>query len=175
MNSSILKRRDGESAQGKCWLQQVNLHMLSAIMPRGNAAYKEAARNRWARRYPGGTMQRFYEKVDKEGPIVSPTIGPCWLWTGSNTGPGDDSYGTFWNGERYVLAHRFILEQIIGRELRAGFNACHHCDIGLCVRPEHLYEGTQGQNLQDAYVRRRRDGDLQNVNLLAARKAKLGW
>jgi hypothetical protein len=31
----------------------------------------------------------------------------------------------------------------------------HHCDNGLCVRPDHLYLGTQAQNMRDAAERGR--------------------
>lgn len=27
--------------------------------------------------------QRFWAKVDKNGPVVRPELGPCWIWTGN--------------------------------------------------------------------------------------------
>jgi hypothetical protein len=33
--------------------------------------------------------------------------------------------------------------------------ACHHCDVPLCVNPDHLYWGTHSTNMADAYDRGR--------------------
>lgn len=40
--------------------------------------------------------------------------------------------------------------QLAGRPIADGMYACHTCDVPLCVNPDHLFEGTQTQNLQDA-------------------------
>jgi hypothetical protein len=37
---------------------------------------------------------------------------------------------------------------------------CHHCDVRLCVNPEHLYWGNAATNIQDSYDRRRRVSPL---------------
>lgn len=128
---------------------------------------------RWAKKYPGGASDRFFSKVDKDGPVVREGLGQCWLWTGTTTGP--DGHGTFWDGGKIILAHRFSLETHKGQPITEGLNALHHCDVGLCVRPDHLYEGTQSDNLRDAYSRNRRDGASQSRLLLAARMEKLGY
>jgi len=40
-------------------------------------------------------------------------------------------------------------------------NARHTCDIPLCGRPEHIVEGTQGDNVQDCVERNRaRNGNI---------------
>lgn len=121
--------------------------------------------SRWLKRYPGGVAQRFLEKVDKKD---------CWLWNGTTTG-GDRPYGTFWDGDKTILAHRYSLQQFLGRKLKRGMNALHKCDVTMCVRPEHLYEGTQSDNNRDAYKRKRRDGKTQSKMLLIARFKKLGY
>lgn len=70
----------------------------------------------------------------------------CWLWTGAKISTG---YGTIgWHG-RTLLAHRvaFILGRL-GNPF--GLFVCHHCDVKLCVRPDHLFLGTNSDNLQDS-------------------------
>ena len=79
-------------------------------------------------------QDRFNQHVDKSG--------DCWNWTSVTALPM--GHGRFWNGERYVGAHRFALgldrEKIVVR---------HMCNNPRCVRPEHLALGTQKDNMAD--------------------------
>ncbi len=96
----------------------------------------------------GTAKERFWRKVD--------TTGDCWLWQGARTNEG---YGRFWDGERILTAQRFAYELAIGA-VHAGFNVLHHCDNPPCVRPIHLFLGTQADNLQDCAEK----GRLNNSN-----------
>lgn len=98
------------------------------------------------------TDERFFEKVDFNGPIPAhcPELGACWIWTGVRS----NSYGKFWNSGRTVLAHRFAWERVNG-PIPVGSNVMHECDTPLCVR--HLKMGTQSDNIRDAVAKGRRD------------------
>jgi len=89
-------------------------------------------------------MRRFWDKVDKrhEG---------CWEWQAGQS----NGYGHFKLDGKQQLAHRVAYTFVYG-EICKGMNINHHCDNTLCVRPTHLYQGTQKQNCEDA-VRRGRN------------------
>lgn len=90
----------------------------------------------------GSRTRRFWAKVDKRG--------PCWVWLGNRNSGG---YGHF--GRRRIMAHRWSLEQSLGRTIAAGLYVLHHCDNPPCVNPAHLYEGTQYDNMRDCAERKR--------------------
>lgn len=93
----------------------------------------------------------FWERVQK-------TDG-CWLWTGAQRKPqgkgGWGAYGHFCpkRGVRY-FAHRFSWELHFG-PIPSGRMVCHECDNPTCVRPDHLFIGTQKDNMEDAKRKKR--------------------
>ena len=75
----------------------------------------------------------------------------CWIWMG---GRGSHGYGGFYAHGEQLLAHRYSYELFIGDP--TGLVICHHCDNKLCVRPDHLFAGTQSDNLNDMTRKGRR-------------------
>lgn len=82
--------------------------------------------------------KRFWSKVDKSS--------DCWLWTGGKDSWG---YGTFWIEGKTKGAHRVAYELERG-PIMNGLLVCHTCDVSNCVNPEHLFLGTQKDNMVDA-------------------------
>lgn len=73
--------------------------------------------------------------------------GPkCWLWTG---GLSSNGYGKLSDDNgRTVGAHRLSYEIARG-PIPEGLFVLHKCDVRNCVRPSHLFLGTQKQNMED--------------------------
>ena len=89
--------------------------------------------------------------VDKTRPPVRDDLTPCWWWTGHCTGKG---YGEFkWKGKNWGT-HRASWTLHNG-EIPEGMHVLHHCDNRKCVNPEHLYLGTNQQNVDDREIRGR--------------------
>ncbi len=102
-------------------------------------------------------QDRFWSKVNKHNG------SGCWLWTAS-TVKGYGQIASVVNGKRRpVYAHRVSWEMAYG-PITDGLSVLHKCDVPLCVNPDHLFLGTQPDNLADA----RSKGRL--VDGLSARK-----
>lgn len=89
-------------------------------------------------------VERLWERVTK-------TTG-CWVWRGTTNNKG---YGMLGIGrERQVLAHRVAWESANGH-VPDGMFVCHKCDNPRCVRPDHLFLGTNSDNIQDSIAKGR--------------------
>jgi hypothetical protein len=71
----------------------------------------------------------------------------CWIWLGAIDGAG---YGHKGDGRRgrTIGAHRWAWK-IVNGPIPRGMSVCHRCDVPLCVNPDHLFLGSQKDNLQD--------------------------
>ena len=79
----------------------------------------------------------------------------CWGWNGAKDGSG---YGIISSrkggGFAPEKAHRVSFEKCYG-EIPQGMNVCHHCDNPQCTNPEHLFIGTQKDNMIDCSLKGR--------------------
>jgi len=90
--------------------------------------------------------ERYWPKVDKNGPIIRPELGQCWLFTGYRNKYG---YGVIWDGRRTRLAHHIALEFVGFVIPFEGLQVLHLCDNPPCVRPDHLLIGTAQDDADD--------------------------
>lgn len=88
--------------------------------------------------------ERFWEKVEK-------TVDGCWLWRGPIRSNGYGYTTDYWTK---ILAHRFAWELTVG-PISEGKKVLHRCDVRNCVNPDHLWIGTQKENMDDARAKGR--------------------
>jgi len=94
--------------------------------------------------------------------IPEPNSG-CWLWMGTTNG----RYPQLKVGQKNIYAHRISCEFIHGPI--GSLNALHKCDNTFCVNPEHLYPGTQKQNVEDCRSRGRLSGGAKKPQMGSSR------
>lgn len=96
-------------------------------------------------------VDRFWSYVDKNGPIIRPELGPCWVWTAFRHKRG---YGKIMIDGKPVSAHRLAWKLETGNE-PGDIDILHRCDNPPCVRFAHLFDGTAADNLADMVAKRR--------------------
>jgi hypothetical protein len=83
---------------------------------------------------------------------VKPNSNGCWLWAAGRSGGGYGHYKM--KGGVQSDTHRLTAPDAKGA-IPEGLYVLHTCDVKLCVNPDHLYYGTQKQNIADMYARGR--------------------
>lgn len=105
-------------------------------------------------RPPQIESERYWKRVDRRAPEE------CWPWIGTRYPNG---YGLFHRGGRdghNVAAHRLSYELTYG-PIKEKMKICHRCDNPSCCNPNHLFKGSQGDNISDAISKGRKLGTSQ--------------
>jgi hypothetical protein len=90
-----------------------------------------------------------YERVDSEDLFwskVKKTPG-CWVW---QAGVDEHGYGEVRVKGRKWKAHRYAYTILVG-PIPRGRHVLHTCDNRLCIKPDHLWLGTNASNNQDRH------------------------
>ena len=88
---------------------------------------------------------KFEDKINKNS-----NTG-CWIFTGSCSANG---YGKICVRYKTISTHRYSYIKYVG-PIPEGLLVLHKCDTPSCVNPEHLFLGTQSDNMKDMYSKKR--------------------
>ncbi len=144
----------------KTWTEEEN-EILKRLYP---VADRHELLTTLRRKWPGIATQAYKLRIKRmgrysRGPlkvrfensyIPDPNTG-CWLWVGTWNQRG---YGTVRRGHHGILAHRLSWELHNG-PIPKGLCVCHKCDTPACVNHKHLFLGTQKDNFDDCYNKKR--------------------
>lgn len=122
----------------------------------GTRYIKRRTPSRW-----GNYLERFWSNV--------PVLGPyeCWPWAGATNACG---YGVASPVGGTGLVHRQAWMFSIG-PIPPGHQVLHSCDNPPCVNPQHLFLGTQIDNIKDMVSKGRAKGPDSE----RAKFSKLSW
>ncbi len=92
----------------------------------------------------------------------------CWEYQGMLN---DRGYGCFTMKGRKVQAHRVAWELANGPIPKDGVElcVCHRCDNPKCVRPDHLFLGTDADNIADCVAKGRNSRGPKHAAAMAGR------
>ena len=84
------------------------------------------------------------------------SAGPpgCWEWQGGRTANG--GYGVSRYGGKFCRAHRKAW-MLLNGPIPEGMLVLHRCGNAACVRPDHLYVGSNRDNMIDRANKDRQD------------------
>lgn len=91
----------------------------------------------------------------------------CWVWRLAKKEKG---YGVFTENrnQKLVYVHRFSYELFKG-PIPHGMFVCHKCDNPPCCNPDHLFTGTNSDNMRDCVQKGRHIVPLRDLGI------KLTW
>lgn len=95
----------------------------------------------------------------------------CWEWQAEKTSNGYGAYRKSGQGRKIYLAHRYAYELAYGAFDKKLF-VCHKCDNPQCIRPDHLFLGTNEDNMKDAVRKQRQKRTLSNEKVREIVKLK---
>jgi hypothetical protein len=110
----------------------------------------------------GSDRDRFFAKTKRADQPRTGMATPCLEW---QAGCDKNGYGKFSLGGKAVRAHRAAWEIAHG-PIPEGKLACHKCDNPSCVDDDHLFLGTDADNMADRDAKERQAcGDRSGARL----------
>jgi hypothetical protein len=87
----------------------------------------------------------------------------CWIWQGSVLAGRCLKYGSMFVDGKNQRAHR-VSWVLHNGPIPDGLFVCHKCDVPLCVNPDHLFLGTNQDNVNDKVAKGRSPSGKNEAN-----------
>lgn len=91
-------------------------------------------------------IDKFYSRIEFRD------NSDCWWWTGPKTPSG---YGCFAPKHKVMYSTHRLAWEINKGPIPTGMHICHICDNPPCVNPDHLFIGTNQDNVNDRVAKGR--------------------
>lgn len=89
----------------------------------------------------------------------------CWIFMGALNEAGYGIVGLGGRGAGTDRAHRVTYRHFKG-PIPDGMFVCHRCDVPSCCNPEHLFLGTNQDNVDDCVAKGRQSPPPRNTHLI---------
>jgi hypothetical protein len=99
--------------------------------------------------------------------VVRIPFSGCWIFYGATNEAGYGIVGTGGRGAPNDRAHRITYRHFRG-EIPAGMFVCHSCDVPECCNPDHLFLGTNQDNVNDMIAKGRNSPPPRNPHVVGS-------
>lgn len=96
--------------------------------------------------YPPRTLEQVIDMLLNERRKIDPITG-CWIDRG--TMASRNGYTKLFYNRKWIYTTRFMWEIHTGNPPPKDMFVCHKCDNPPCFNPDHLFLGTNYDNMQD--------------------------
>jgi len=99
--------------------------------------------------------------------VVRIPFAGCWIFTGAVNESGYGIVGTGGRGQPNDRAHRITYRHYCG-PIPEGMFVCHWCDTPSCCNPDHLFLGTNHDNVKDMVRKGRNSPPPRNPHVVGS-------
>ena len=99
--------------------------------------------------------------------VVRIPFSGCWIFTGATNEAGYGIVGTGGRGSPNDRAHRITYRHFRG-QIPSGMFVCHACDVPACCNPDHLFLGTNQDNVNDMVAKGRNSMPPRNPHVVGS-------
>jgi len=113
--------------------------------------------------------------MSKETPVIERVLNKvipipfsgCWIFMGAVNQFGYGIVGTGKRGMPNDRAHRITYKHYKG-DIPNGMFVCHTCDVPSCCNPDHLFLGTNQDNVNDMVRKKRNSKPPRNPHVVGS-------